>query len=126
MQDELDEVFKDLPRGHDGLEILVKCHDCKEKFGIRIAKVKGEYGYEGGSIYETPHGVKFKCDTCYEKNHDLELKKITYCEVFSRVVGYLRPINNWNDGKRAEFDKRIMVKPELNEIPRLQILPTMS
>ena len=24
-------------------------------------------------------------------------------EVYSRVVGYLRPVNQWNDGKRAEF-----------------------
>ncbi len=28
------------------------------------------------------------------------------CEVYSRVVGYLRPVSQWNDGKRAEFDLR--------------------
>ncbi len=28
------------------------------------------------------------------------------CEVYSRVVGYLRPVNQWNDGKQAEFKKR--------------------
>ena len=28
------------------------------------------------------------------------------CEVYSRVVGYLRPVNQWNDGKQAEFDDR--------------------
>jgi len=27
-------------------------------------------------------------------------------EVYSRVVGYLRPVNQWNKGKRAEFRKR--------------------
>jgi len=27
-------------------------------------------------------------------------------EVYSRVVGYLRPVNQWNDGKRAEFTIR--------------------
>jgi ribonucleoside-triphosphate reductase len=27
-------------------------------------------------------------------------------EVYSRIVGYLRPIDQWNDGKRAEFDIR--------------------
>ena len=27
-------------------------------------------------------------------------------EIYSRVVGYLRPIGQWNDGKRAEFDQR--------------------
>ena len=28
------------------------------------------------------------------------------CEVYSRIVGYLRPINQWNEGKQAEFDLR--------------------
>ena len=27
-------------------------------------------------------------------------------EVYSRVVGYYRPVQNWNDGKKAEFDER--------------------
>ncbi len=28
------------------------------------------------------------------------------CEVYSRVVGYLRPVDQWNDGKQAEFQIR--------------------
>jgi len=27
-------------------------------------------------------------------------------EVYSRIVGYLRPVQNWNDGKAAEFHDR--------------------
>jgi len=30
----------------------------------------------------------------------------TRCEVWSRVVGYLRPISKWNDGKLSEFKDR--------------------
>jgi len=30
----------------------------------------------------------------------------TQCEVYSRVVGYLRPVDQWNDGKQAEFAVR--------------------
>lgn len=30
----------------------------------------------------------------------------TKCEVFSRVVGYYRPIMNWNNGKLEEFKER--------------------
>jgi anaerobic ribonucleoside-triphosphate reductase len=30
----------------------------------------------------------------------------TKCEVYSRVVGYLRPVSLWNDGKREEFKIR--------------------
>lgn len=28
------------------------------------------------------------------------------CEVYSRIVGYLRPVNQWNDGKQEEFKER--------------------
>jgi ribonucleoside-triphosphate reductase len=28
------------------------------------------------------------------------------CEVYARVVGYLRPVQQWNDGKKAEFKMR--------------------
>jgi ribonucleoside-triphosphate reductase (formate) len=30
----------------------------------------------------------------------------TKCEVYSRVVGYIRPVEQWNDGKQAEFKDR--------------------
>ena len=29
------------------------------------------------------------------------------CEVYSRVVGYFRPVQNWNNGKKAEFADRL-------------------
>ena len=28
------------------------------------------------------------------------------CEIYSRVVGYLRPVSGWNLGKQAEFSTR--------------------
>jgi len=28
------------------------------------------------------------------------------CEIFSRIVGYLRPVSQWNDGKQSEFSER--------------------
>lgn len=31
-------------------------------------------------------------------------------EVYSRVVGYLRPVSNWNDGKKEEFKNRKYLK----------------
>ncbi len=37
-------------------------------------------------------GERHECPSCGEK-----------CEVYSRVVGYLRPVDQWNDGKQAEF-----------------------
>lgn len=32
------------------------------------------------------------------------------CEVYSRVVGYLRPVKQWNNGKKSEFSDRSMVQ----------------
>jgi len=34
------------------------------------------------------------------------MKQRTRCEVYSRVVGYLRPVNQWNPGKKQEFKDR--------------------
>jgi len=28
------------------------------------------------------------------------------CEVYSRCVGYIRPLSQWNNGKREEFRER--------------------
>ena len=29
------------------------------------------------------------------------------CEIFSRVVGYMRPVGQWNRGKQEEFKDRV-------------------
>lgn len=40
-----------------------------------------------------------------------EQPQCLYCgrkpEIFSRVVGYLRPVQQWNDGKKEEFKNRL-------------------
>lgn len=33
-------------------------------------------------------------------------KKVIPCEIYSRVVGYFRPISQWNRGKQEEFRER--------------------
>jgi len=40
-------------------------------------------------------GEHFNCPYCGNE-----------CEVYSRVVGYYRPLQNWNEGKREEFSDR--------------------
>jgi ribonucleoside-triphosphate reductase len=35
------------------------------------------------------------------------MKERTKCEVYSRVCGYIRPIQQWNEGKAEEFKDRI-------------------
>ena len=36
------------------------------------------------------------------------------CEVYSRVVGYLRPTSQWNDGKVAEYAERKAYNKQLD------------
>lgn len=33
-------------------------------------------------------------------------KKRQECEVFSRSMGYIRPVSNFNIGKRSEYEER--------------------
>jgi len=42
-------------------------------------------------------GKHFECPKCTIKQP---------CEVYSRIVGYLRPVNQWNEGKKQEFKER--------------------
>ena len=46
--------------------------------------VCSDHGYIAGEVY--------KCPICGKTT-----------EVYSRITGYYRPVQNWNDGKRAEF-----------------------
>ena len=36
----------------------------------------------------------------------------TPLKLYQRITGYLRCIDNYNDGKKAEFDERVQLKPE--------------
>lgn len=39
------------------------------------------------------------------------------CEVYSRIVGYLRPVKNWNIGKKEEFRERVPYKVQTPDLP---------
>lgn len=47
-------------------------------------------------------GEHFNCPKCEEEQP---------CEVYSRVVGYLRPVGQWNAGKKAEYSERVTFEP---------------
>jgi len=44
----------------------------------------------------------------------------TPTEVYSRVVGYFRPVQNWNPGKQVEFKQRktYAIKEQSDHMPR--------
>lgn len=41
-------------------------------------------------------GEHFECPECREP-----------AEVYARIVGYYRPVKNWNSGKKAEYEERL-------------------
>jgi ribonucleoside-triphosphate reductase len=54
-------------------------------------------------------GEKFSCPICEAEGQE------TVCEVYSRVVGYIRPIDQWNAGKQEEFKERKMFDKALSK-----------
>ncbi len=55
--------------------------------------------FDGGGWY-------VKCRRCLERDHGVMDEGTRNTEVYSRVVGYYRPIKGWNAGKRQEFEQR--------------------
>ena len=54
-----------------------------------------DHGYLPGEQYTCPH--------CGKKT-----------EVYSRITGYYRPVQNWNDGKSQEFKDRKTYRPDIS------------
>ena len=54
-----------------------------------------DHGYLPGEQYTCPH--------CGKKT-----------EVYSRITGYYRPVQNWNDGKSQEFQDRKTYRPDIS------------
>lgn len=80
------------------------CHDCKKEL---------EKGDEY-VLYEVVSDKFIKCKECYKQ--DPVLKNFKRAEVYSRVVGYIRPVEQWNKGKQAEYgdrkEYRVIREPE--------------
>jgi ribonucleoside-triphosphate reductase len=77
------------------------CHDCGQEL-----KNGAEY-----MAYVVGGETFVKCAACHQK--DPLLRNFQKTEVYSRVVGYIRPVEQWNKGKREEYNDRkefVMVK----------------
>lgn len=71
----------------------ITCHDC----GRTMRNKEEVMGYEfNGEDY-------FKCKKCHKSE---PLLKPQECEVYSRVVGYIRPVKQFNPGKQEEYKDR--------------------
>lgn len=56
-----------------------------------------------------------------DKGETLEALRRVPCEVYSRIVGYLRPVRDWNKGKQQEFSERKTYA--VNSVPPTQAAP---
>jgi hypothetical protein len=94
------------------IRLVGQCHDCKCEVIIDVDKKKDDYIIQGGLVwkYEEREIPFFKCIECAQ----IEKRLTNYqdCEVWSRVVGYLRPVKQWNKGKQAEYNQRKNYKNE--------------
>jgi len=92
-----------------------KCHDCGEPTQVIVTlEADGNCKITGGAVYrvqisKSEYKEFLKCDPCFKKNSSLQ--NYQSAEVYSRIVGYLRPVNKWNPGKRAEFTQRKVFEP---------------
>ncbi|MFA6190256.1 MAG: anaerobic ribonucleoside-triphosphate reductase [Candidatus Staskawiczbacteria bacterium] len=78
------------------------CHDCGKELSINNEEIQG-----GVYLVYDNSGEKInilKCDNCYAKNP--ALTNYQPCEVYSRVVGYIRPVQQWHKGKKQEYGER--------------------
>lgn len=52
------------------------------------------------------------------------------CEVYSRVVGFLRPVEHWNAGKQQEFSERkvfrVPASHEMLDVVAREAKPTLK
>ena len=46
---------------------------------------------------------------------ELKDEERTRCEVWTRVMGYHRPVSSWNKGKQAEHDERCFFHEPQNQ-----------
>ena len=79
------------------------CHDC----GCQIKTNEKNEIVDGFELVYNSAGKKikiFKCKECFTKSK--ALRNYQSCEVYSRVVGYLRPIQQWHKGKEEEYLER--------------------
>lgn len=100
----LHELFEENPQ-KTRLEFAGVCHDCGKELSVAVELTPEGFAVDGGALYEPERGrFRQKCEACFQAKP--ELTDYRPCEVYSRVVGYLRPVAQWNEGKQAEFRER--------------------
>jgi transcription elongation factor Elf1 len=94
------------------LDLEFTCHDCGA--AVRVTAARDDQGVvltprDGAAGYypQLNSGEKeyfVKCALCYQAQP--RLTRFNPTEVYTRIVGYYRPVNQWNRGKKEEYRHR--------------------
>lgn len=95
----------------DNFQTFGKCVDCGIDVIISAGKFDdGDIAITGGALYKPQESYGYgktyvcKCDNCFAVDSKLHQRT----EVYTRCVGYLRPVSQMNPGKTSEIDQRKM------------------
>ena len=96
------------------------CADCAGPVEVVVTLADGAFVITGGGVFKNPRWdgkdearrFRCKCDPCMQKDPTMAQS----ADVYSRVVGYMQPVGQWNDGKRAEFARRKTYDRSIGEV----------
>jgi hypothetical protein len=106
--EDLNEILKT----EEYVDVAFFCHDCEKPVRVRAQRDGDGIIFQpqdgGAGYYPTlANGEKeyfVKCAACFEEKP--KLTEFNPTEVYTRVVGYMRPVQNFNAGKREEYRQR--------------------
>jgi len=99
---ELEKIF--ITENTNEIEFEGICNDCKKEVLVEVLNTPEGITIMGGAIYRNEIGDFLKCDACFSL--DPILRNYQPVQNYSRCVGYMRPVNDWNPGKQEEFRMR--------------------
>lgn len=82
------------------------CFVCKKEIKIKIDEKNQKI--TGGKFYNQGEKWWAKCSKCFSE--DPVLRNFQDAEVYDRVVGYLRPVQQWHKGKQEEYKDKVRFK----------------
>jgi len=106
----LDFVVK-LLEENGNFTVAGKCIDCGKDVNVSVELIgKSQIKISGGALYQPPEAYNYqekivcKCDDCFKLDSQIHQRN----EVYTRVVGYLRPKSQMNPGRISEVEQRAM------------------
>lgn len=104
------QVLSDKMGDNQFAKISATCKDCHRPLTVNLErKSPTDIEIKDGVVIaiHSNGDFVFKCPECFANDEYFGQEMLIY----SRVVGYLRPVNDWNDGKQEEYRHRKVLSP---------------